>query len=65
MGPKSHLSVNVQSLLCRPLDYADHRLRTGSGGGDRCVGVGIIRADIGIISIRSRPTKPRSSTCFR
>jgi hypothetical protein len=34
---------HVQSLLCRPLDYADHWLRTGSGGGDRCVGVGIIR----------------------
>jgi len=33
---------NVQSLLCRPLDYADHWLRTGSGGGDRCLGVGII-----------------------
>src|SRR3984893_2659655 len=34
---------DVQPLLCRPLDYADHWLRTGSGGGDRCVGVGIIR----------------------
>ncbi len=38
--PRSGL---VQSLLCRPLDYADHRLRTGCCGGDRCVGVGIIR----------------------
>src|SRR6266849_2279298 len=37
--PRSGL---VQSLLCRPLDYADHWLRTGSGGGDRCFGVGII-----------------------
>ena len=34
--------LNVQPLLCRPLDYADHWLRTGSGGGDRCFGVGII-----------------------
>src|SRR6202022_2783543 len=29
--------------LCRPLDYADHRLKTGSGGSDRCDGVGIIK----------------------
>jgi hypothetical protein len=35
--------INVQPLLCRPLDYADHWLRTSSGGGDRCDGVGIIR----------------------
>src|SRR4030088_1198285 len=35
-------SGNVHPLLCRPLDYADHWPRTGSGGGDRCVGVGII-----------------------
>jgi hypothetical protein len=34
---------HVLPLLCRPLDYADHWLRTGSGGSDRCVGVGIIR----------------------
>jgi hypothetical protein len=26
----------------RPLGYADHWLKTGSGGGDRCDGVGII-----------------------
>jgi hypothetical protein len=43
-APSSNRSLtDVQSLLCRPLDYADHWLRTGSGGGDRCVGVGIIR----------------------
>jgi hypothetical protein len=35
--------INVQPLLCRPLDYADHWPRTVSGCGDRCVGVGIIR----------------------
>jgi hypothetical protein len=33
---------HVQPLLCRPLDYADHWLKTGCCGGDRCVGVGII-----------------------
>jgi len=33
---------DVQSILCRLLDYADHWLRTGSDGGDRCFGVGII-----------------------
>ena len=32
----------VQSLLYRPSNYADHWLETGSGGGDRCGGVGII-----------------------
>src|SRR6267142_3946328 len=42
-APSSNRSLtDVQSLLCRPLDYADHWLRTGSGGGDRCDGVGII-----------------------
>src|SRR5260221_13524888 len=41
-APPSNLNLNdVQSLLCRLLDYADHWLKTGSGGGDRCVGVGI------------------------
>jgi phage FluMu protein Com len=43
-APSSNRSLNdVQSLLCRLLDYADHWLKTGSGCGDRCVGVGIIR----------------------
>jgi hypothetical protein len=27
--------VNVQPVLCRRLDYADHWVRTRSGGGDR------------------------------
>jgi hypothetical protein len=34
--------ADLQPLLCRSLDYADHWPRTGSGGGDRCLGVGII-----------------------
>src|ERR1700730_449101 len=42
-APSANRSLkDVQSLLCRPLDYADHWLKTGSGGGDRCDGVGII-----------------------
>src|SRR6266481_9475997 len=40
--PANRSLTDVQSLLCRPLDYADHWLETGSGGGDRCFGVGII-----------------------
>ena len=41
-GCLREIGAHVQSLLCRPLDYADHWLRKGSGGGDRCFGVGII-----------------------
>ena len=40
--PPDRALTDVQPLLCRPLDYADHWLGTGSDGGDRCFGVGII-----------------------